>query len=166
VAIYVVMAGLVTGMWFVDHWRTTGTYLYWVMLLACRLFLGGYYRGGLVKPFSNKPPRERVEPHPFLALGLRIYATVPVDDRAYRNDERELQQRDHAHYLAYQAVGVALVVPWMMADMRMLKPQWMHWAGMSADQILYGVMLAIVLIVFTLPQAILLWTEPDMEDVG
>ncbi len=106
VAIYAVMATMLAGFWFLDHWRSTATILYWIMLLMCRLFLGGYYRGGLVKPFSNKPPRERMEPHPFLALGLRVYYPGPgEDERTFRNDERELQQRDHAHYQAYQVVG-------------------------------------------------------------
>ena len=164
-AIYAVMAGLLAGLWFVDHWHSTATYLYWIMLLVCRLFLGGYYRGGLVKPFKDRPPRERFERHPFLALGLRIYNPVAGDDdRAFRNDERELQQRDHAHYQAYQGIGFALVALWIMSYVRMLKPAWMHWAGMSADQILYGLTLSILLVFFTVPQAILLWTEPDMEE--
>jgi hypothetical protein len=167
VGIYAAMAAMMAGLWFVDHWHSTATYLYWIMLLACRLFLGGYYRGGLVKPFSNKPPRERVEPHPFLALGLRVYRAEPADDeRTFRNDERELQQRDHAHYQAYQGIGYALVALWITSYIRMLKPGWMQWAGMSWDQVFYGLTMALMLVFFTVPQAILLWTEPDMEEAG
>src|ERR1700676_375759 len=89
VAIYAVMAGLLVAMWFVDHWRSTGTYVFWAMLLACRLVLGACYRGGLVSPLSNNPPRERVVPRPFLVLGLRVYYPGPgEDERAFRNDER------------------------------------------------------------------------------
>lgn len=164
VLIYVAFAVLFTAAWFIDRWHTTGTYLYWGAMLACRLFLGGYYRGGLVKPFNDRVRRERPTPHPFLALGLRIYQPAqPDDDRLLLNDERELQQRNLAHYKAYQVIGMALLVPWFIAYLRMLRPQW--WSGMtvSLDQLFYALTLIILLLVFTLPQAILLWTEPDME---
>ena len=164
VLIYATMAATVTAMWFVDRWHTSGSYLFWLMLLICRLFLGGYYRGGLVKPFNNKPPRETLRPHPFLALGLRVWNPIPPDnDRAFLNDERELQQRDHAHYQAYQVIGLALVIPWFASYLRMLKPSWLAWGAMSADQVYFGLTFAILLLFFTLPQAILLWSEPDME---
>ncbi len=42
----------------------------------------------------------------------------------------------------------------------------MQWTGISADQVFYGVTMAMLLMVFTLPQSILLWTEPDMEEAG
>jgi len=101
VLIYAAMAALMTGMWFVDHWRATGIWIYWLAVLACRLFLGGYYRGGLVKPFSDRTLEPR-RPAPLLAIGLRMYVPVDEDDGAFRNDERELAQRDHAHYLAWR----------------------------------------------------------------
>jgi hypothetical protein len=166
VLIYAAMLALMTGMWFVDHWRTTGTYVFWAALLACRLFLGGYYRGGLVKPFNNRIPRHVDRAPSFLALGLRVYNPLPEDDRSYLSDERELAQRDHAHYLAYQAITAAILVPWFLSYLRMLKPGWIQWPGVSGDQVFYGLTLMIFLLAFTLPQAILLWTEPDMAEVS
>ncbi len=166
VLIYAAMALLMTAMWFVDGWRTSGIWVYWAALLACRLFLGGYYRGGLIKPFNNKPPRREERAPSFLAVGLRVYNPLPEDDRSFRNDERELAQRDRAHYLAYQAIAVALVVPWFVADVGVAKPAWAQNMGISAVHLLYGLILAILLLVFTLPQAILLWLEPDMEEAG
>ena len=137
----------------------------WAAILACRLFLGGYYSGGLVKPFNNKAPKQTEMPPSILALRLRIYQPVPAgDESAWRNDERELHQRDHAHYLAYQAIGVAVCVPMLIASMRLIRPSLMSWIPMSPDAIYYGLTLVALILFLTLPQAILLWTEPDMED--
>ena len=163
VLIYAAMTALMLSMWFVDRWRVSGIWVYWASVLACRLFLGGYYRGGLVKPFNNQPPRREERAPSFLAVGLRLYNPLPEDDRSFRNDERELVQRDHAHYLAYGALAVVICAQWLVAYVRMHNPVRLNWLGNQFDQLVYGFMLAAVTLVFTLPQAILLWTEPDMD---
>jgi hypothetical protein len=163
VAIYAAMAALMVGLWIFTGWRGTGAYVIWAAILACRFFLGGYYSGGLVKPFNGKAPKEHRLAPPLLLLKLRVYQPVPIDDSAYRNDERELHQRDHAHYLAFQAVGVAVCVPMFIASMRLIRPSLMSWIPMPPDAIYYGLTLVAMILFLTLPQAILLWTEPDME---
>ena len=161
--LYIAMAALMTGLWFVDHWRGTGFLIYWAAILACRMFLGGYYRGGLIKPFNGKGPVESRAPSPLL-LRLQLYKPVLADgDDTFRNDERELHQRDHAHYLAYQGLGIALIIPGFVASMRVVHANWFGWLPMSGDQMYYGLGLMMVLLFFTLPQCILLWNEPDME---
>jgi hypothetical protein len=37
---------------------------------------------------------------------------------------------------------------------------------MTLAQMFYGMMLVMLMLIFTLPQCILLWTEPDMEGEG
>jgi len=165
VLIYGGLAALFAGLWFADHWRATGTYIFWTAMLACRPFLGGYYRGGLVKPFTDKTPRQSDAPPPLLALKLRVYQPVLSDDDvSFRNDERELRQRDQAHYQAFQAVGIAVVVAWIVAYMGIMRPAWMASIPMTPYQMFYGLMLVTMLLFITLPQCILLWTEPDMEE--
>lgn len=103
-------------------------------------------------------------PPTLLALKLRTYQPLPSDDgNTFKNDERELHQRDHAHYLAYQAVGVAVLVPMFLASLRVIKPGLVPLA-ISPDEIYYGLTLIAVTLFITLPQSILLWTEPDMEE--
>lgn len=165
VMIYAAMAALMTTMWFVDRLENSWTWIYLFVILLGRLFLGGYYRGGLVKPFNNKPPSQNAEPSPFLAVGLRVYNPLPEDDRSFLNDERELAQRDHAHYLAYQAVAVAMVILWLLSGF-VEKPRLVAAIGVLLPHLLYGLIGATLLLAFTLPQAILLWTEPDMEEAG
>jgi hypothetical protein len=40
----------------------------------------------------------------------------------------------------------------------------MSWIPMPPDAIYYGLTLVAIILFLTLPQAILLWTEPDMEE--
>lgn len=163
IALYTAMAGLIAALWFLTHWRGTGGYVLFAAMLACRLFLGGYYRGGLVKPFQYKRPVEADAAPSLLALKLRVYRPVlQADEDGFRNDEREERQRDHAHYTAYQWLGICVMASWAIASLRIIQP-WLVPLGMTPDQFYYGMGLVTVLLFLTLPQSILLWTEPDME---
>jgi len=122
-----------------------------------------------VKRFDDRTPVVRKEPPPFLLIGLRLYDPRP-DDREFRNDERELQQRDHAHYLAYQVMAIALIVIWIIAYLNRLRPSivagisLLAWVPTSGADLIYGAILAAIMVSLTLPQSILLWTEPDMVE--
>jgi len=167
VGIYAVLAALLVGTWFVDHWRTTGTFIFWAAMLACWQFLGGYYSHGLVKPFTGKGPRQFDQAPLLLLLKLRMYpAIVGHEEGGYRNDERELRERDRAHYQAYQAIAVVVVIAWMVAYAGMANRHFVAVIPMTPAQVFYGLMLLTLMLIFTLPQCILLWTEPDMEAEG
>jgi len=102
-----------------------------------------------------------------LMLKLRMYPAIAGDSEGgYRNDERELHQRDRAHYQAYQGLGLAMVAVWLAAFVGMGRPQWMGAIAMTPYQLFYGMMLVMFVLFLTLPQCILLWTEPDMEGEG
>jgi hypothetical protein len=166
VSMYACFAALMAVLWYLTHWRGTGSYVIWAAILACRYFLGGYYTGGLIKPFNGKAPQRQWEmPSPLLALKLRVYLPVLAADSeaAYRNDERELHQRDRAHYLAYQALGVVTCVPMLLASLHIVRASLLGWIPIAADELYYGLTLVAVVLFLTLPQSILLWTEPDME---
>jgi hypothetical protein len=163
IAVYGVLAIIIVLLWYFTHLRGTGVYVFWAAMLACRYFLGGYYRGGLVRPFQYRAPRNQDMPPPLLALKLRIYQPVlQTDDNEFKNDERELHQRDHAHYLAYQAVGMAVVLMGFVASLRVISPGLVP-TFIAPDQFYYGFSLITLALFLTLPQVILLWTEPDME---
>jgi len=162
VAIYTVLAALLGILWVSTHWHGSGIYLFWATMLACRLFLGGYYNGGLVKPFSNKPPRSAERAPSLLALKLHVYHPVLGEGESYRNDERELRQRDQAHYAAYQVLGCAMAVVWLLASVRNDSPRLFNWLTMPSDELFCGVSMIGLTLFLTLPQAILLWREPDM----
>jgi hypothetical protein len=89
-------------------------------------------------------------------------AVAGDDDGGFRNDERELHQRDRAHYQAYRAISVVVLIAWMVAYAG-TKQHLMAAIPMTPAQMFYGMMLLTLMLIFTLPQCILLWTEPDME---
>jgi hypothetical protein len=68
------------------------------------------------------------------------------------NDERDLHRRDRAHFYAYRFVLAILLFGWVLAGKPFQDPR--------ASQIL---MLGGIVLGLTLPQALLLWIEPDME---
>jgi hypothetical protein len=166
VVIYAAIAGAMAATWRMDHWHTTGSYIIYAALFACYLFLGGVNSyGGLVKPFHNKRSRTYDGSQPFLLLKLRTYLPISIsgDGSDYLNDERELYQRGYAHYRAYQVIGIAVVLLLTLSGFRMQDAEWFRWIPMTPDTLYYGLLLIVAILVLTLPQAILLWTEPDME---
>jgi len=162
VLLYSVLAMGMAGLFYADHWRVTGYYLVFATFLINRVFLGGYDFGGLVKPFNGKAPRRSDVAPPFLLLALRVYRPV-LGENAYRSDERELEQRGRAHYQAYQALTVVLALLWLPAGWNAFRPAWVAGLGTMVPLAVYGLVLAGIVLALTLPQAILLWTEPDME---
>ena len=118
VIIYALLASLVIASTTVADWRGVSPYVIWMALLACRLFLGGYYSGGLIKPFNGKSRTLSDAPPSLLALKLRVYQPLPgANGESYRNDERELRLRDLAHYRAYKALGIGLMVPYVTSSL-------------------------------------------------
>jgi hypothetical protein len=83
-------------------------------------------------------------------------------------DEREVHRRDHAFYLAHRKMSWALVVALFMAWFLWPQNPLLAAAGPEVSRILqqlpYAALFAVIGLNATLPQAILLWTEPDMEE--
>ena len=162
VLVYTCFAVLLATFWALDRWHTSGVYMIFDAFLVNRFFLGGYYFGGLIKPFNGKAPRRADAPPPFALLALRMWKPEPAENE-FRNDERELAQRDRAHYLSYQVLTVALALVWLMSDWMTKGTRLFAWVPIRADLLLYGFVLSACVVAITLPQSILLWTEPDLE---
>jgi hypothetical protein len=85
-------------------------------------------------------------------------------------DEREVHRRDHAFYLAHRKMNWALVVALFMAWFQWPQNPLLAAAGPELSRILqqlpYAALFAVIGLNATLPQAILLWTEPDVEELG
>jgi uncharacterized integral membrane protein len=102
-----------------------------------------------------------------LFVALWIVFTWLAGDMRARGDEREVHRRDHAHWRAYYIVGYGVLAalfagyfagPNPITPLLPLVPRTFL---VKLPQIL---LMATIWIYITLPQAILLWTEPDMED--
>ncbi len=102
-----------------------------------------------------------------LFVGLWIIFTWIAGDMRARGDEREVYRRDHAHYLAYYYVGFSLAGAIIAGSYRgpdpitPLLPLALRAFLVQLPKVLLW---ATFFLYLTLPQAILLWTEPDLED--
>jgi hypothetical protein len=162
--IYLLLAAILVELYILDAWRTSGYYLIFATFLINRFFLGGYQFGGLIKPFNQQQPVRRTPPtiRFVLLFGYHTWQPEPVRSE-WLNDEREQAQRDRAHYQAYQALIVALVPLWLLASWASHSSPLLRWLPIPPMELVYGLVLATIALAITLPQAILLWTEPDME---
>ena len=161
IAVYALLAVLLIGGWFFDHLQVTGVYIYFAAFFINYFVLGGYGPSGLIKPFTGKGPRTQPIPSNLVELELYTAGNLARNPDEYRNDERELQRRDRAHYQAWQAVVVLFCPIWLIAIWQNRPPHFIPARILPA--MLYLFVLPAILLAVTLPQAILLWTEPDLD---
>ena len=100
----------------------------------------------------------------FVALWI-VFTWLAGDQRA-RGDEREMRRRDHAHFRAYYVLGIGLMTAFFAGafpdpnPFAPLLPLALRTFLIKLPQLL---LMDTILLYITLPQAILLWTESDME---
>ncbi len=101
-----------------------------------------------------------------LFIALFIVLTWLGGDMRSRGDEREIYRRDHAHYLAYYFLGYGLVAALFAGYFRgpnpvtPLLPLALQGFLIQLPYIILG---GIGILYITLPQALLLWTEADID---
>jgi ABC-type transport system involved in cytochrome bd biosynthesis fused ATPase/permease subunit len=125
----------------------------------------------MVKLFLSNDMRSRYLKNPESAWSRLCEKTLPnvTDERLFSNDERELRRRDAAHWISYRYLGWVVIAAFFVAYLKNLLPNaWdsLHVPPAIFDTLIYCLLMAAFVLVFTLPQAILLWTEPDMEAEG
>ena len=122
---------------------------------------GGQGRYGLVKAFANKPPRPAPPIVNLMKLHLQPDSAGTPDASTWRNDERELSRRDLAHYRAYQPITIALTAILVLSAMTLHPTRWIPIPLLQ--NLLFAVALFTTVLALTLPSAIILWTEPDID---
>ena len=94
-----------------------------------------------------------------------------TNEREFCSDEREVHRRDSAYELAYRCLGVVVILTFVLAYFKngalsLLAEYGIALPAQPFDQLIYGMLISSFILFLTLPQAILLWTEPDMEAEG
>jgi hypothetical protein len=100
----------------------------------------------------------------FVALWI-VFTWLAGDQRA-RGDEREIHRREHAHFRAYYVLGYGILTALFasfFADPNPITPLLPLAARTFLVKLPQMLLMDTIFIYITLPQAILLWTEPDME---
>jgi hypothetical protein len=172
--VYVGFAALMTAGWFLDRWRVWSSMLIiFSASYVSRLVLGGFGAEGkgMVKAFLGNEVRARYNKDPNSSWSRLTRLTIPKieDDREYCSDEREVGRRDSAHELAYRRLGQVVIVTFLVAYFKNAAGPLLVGYGVlpSAaffEKLIYGLLIASFILFLTLPQVILLWTEPDMEE--
>ena len=101
-----------------------------------------------------------------LSIALWIIFSWLAGDPHARGDEREVHRRDHAHFRAYYALGFFLFGALIAGSFRGPDPITPHLPLALRGylmQLPFVLLLTTGLLYGTLPSAILLWTEPDMD---
>jgi hypothetical protein len=140
--------------------------IYATMIVAFFVF-GGSGRYGLIKPFPNKPPRQEPTMVDVIRLQLAPMTAGTPEESSWKNDERELSRRNLAHYQAFQVIGIAVMVILVVATFGLRSAMGLRhaeWLTVTlALNAIYVMALIGSMLAVTLPAAIILWTEPDID---
>jgi hypothetical protein len=143
-----------------------GWTIYATMAVAFFVF-GGTGRYGLIKPFPNKAPRPEPVMVDVIRLQLDPLSAGTPDESSWKNDERELSRRNLAHYQAFQVVGIAVFVMLVVSTFGLRSAMGLRhaeWLTVTlALNVIYVTALIGSMLVVTLPAAIILWNEPDID---
>ncbi|HVZ82826.1 MAG TPA: hypothetical protein VG893_04065 [Terracidiphilus sp.] len=123
------------------------------------VFLGGAAHLGPMPDFNGDPaPAPRWVP---LAVADRLLSRSAAGTGSQQDsaalDERDLYLRDAAHYTAYRILRECLL-PVLIAAFVFF--QYIH---PHHEYVAVPVYACLVLVIFNLPQSLILWHEPDME---
>ncbi|MGB6728246.1 MAG: hypothetical protein WBE74_20310 [Terracidiphilus sp.] len=165
VTVYVVIAASIAGAGFVNlRWPRFISPTVFLIPIFVTIFFNSFVFGGLerwgrglVKPFyGNKT---------LSSYGMEGHAAPGYFRSKYLNDELDLRRRNEAHWRAYRWIYPIIGLAWWIALMKRGAPQMPDWvSSFPFDILLCCFLTALICLYATLPQAILLWTEPDMEE--
>jgi hypothetical protein len=113
--------------------------------------LGGIKIGGPVKPYSGAPVDG---PQPFTLLNLSPSTKV---HRIWSGlDERETMQRDRAHFQAYRLLLISMFLLGLAGIFVEI------WGPTLFNGRMPVLLWGVLVYAMSLPQSVLLWTEPDI----
>jgi len=114
--------------------------------LGLTAMFGGVRNGGPIKPFAG------------LLWPLRKPAPRKDADETPWLDERDQARRDRIHLRSYTVVRWSSLLLFFSYLLHNKIPEpWVHQFGPP-------ILFAFVLLIWILPQSMILWTEPDMEE--
>ena len=174
---YATFAALIAASWIIDPSGYGAAFMTIEFTILVGPILGGYLCGwfkpfnvGLVKPFAGNEILRLSAKKSRSAFSRFFYSQAGVPE--INNDERELGRRDYAHFIAYRVLSVLIMLAFFIAYFERpfsSHPTWTLWSllGLSsggAHRAIFLLLQAGYILALTLPPAVILWTEPDMEE--
>ena len=123
-----------------------------IILYFLPALLGGVRAGGAVKPFRGSAWAS--------LIGGDVQRLFAKSERTASEelDERERRLRDGVHFVAYTlARWFALLLFVAYGAIGLLHPEWLSLVGPTFFFLL-------ILVLWSLPQSLILWNEPDMKE--
>ncbi|HTZ89746.1 MAG TPA: hypothetical protein VMA71_05370 [Alloacidobacterium sp.] len=120
--------------------------------------LGGVRAGGVIKPYRGvkwAPLMDRDEVQTVFSGARPVIGSATAADLAL--DERETRLRDRVHFVSYTLMRwITLFLFAGYALLALLRPEWTRQAGLF-------LFILLALVLWSLPQTLILWNEPDMS---
>lgn len=173
--LYGTLAALLAYSWWENRTGISAAVVAMCFGMFARDIVGGEYYGkyflfgsrGLVDPFYGNEILKRMERTDRSKVS-RLLLDPPIDDvRNVRSDERSLRSRDYAHFIAFRylgsVLGLAFIINFLIASVLHESAAKMGLSPALAHKIIFGILQVCSVLSLTLPQCILLWTEPDIE---
>jgi hypothetical protein len=166
---YASFAALIAISWLIDPSGYGAAFMTIEFTILLGPILGGYLCGwfkpfnvGLVKPFGGNEALQYSAKKNRSALSRYFYPEEGF--QGIHNDERELGRRDHAHFLAYRFVSIIIMIAFLIEflDSSSLR-RFVDIPETLVHRIIFLFLQAGYILSLTLPPAVILWTEPDME---
>jgi hypothetical protein len=171
---YAAYAALIAASWFIDPSGYGGAFITIEFTILVGPILGGYLCGwfkpfnvGLVKPFGGNEVLRYSAKKSRSALSRLFYPESGFP--GIKNDERDLSRRDHAHFLAYRVISGLIMLAFLIEFLdsspshRVSLSSLIGISAVAVHRAIYLLLQAGYILAVTLPPAIILWTEPEME---
>jgi hypothetical protein len=174
---YAAFAALILATWLVDSSGYGSSFFTFQFTILVGPILGGYlcgwfkpFKTGLVRPsFGNEMIVRYSARKSRSVLSKRFF---PEEDfPEIRNDERDLNQRDHVHFLAYRVLALLIMLAFFLQFTESAPFFHKHiafWTSFGITTIVLQHLTLVLLqtgyiLTLTLPPAIVLWCEPNLE---
>jgi hypothetical protein len=164
---YGTLAALLLKSWLMGS-RTGGGFITIEFVLLVGPILGGRFAGigvltgtrGLVEPFSAGKSLKYPDSATILKPSTLLHPIEDLDPQL-RIDERAQRRRDNAHFISHGFLETIIAAAFL-TEFVSYSP--IDLAPAVANRVAYCLLQIGYISSMTLPQAILLWTEPDLEE--
>jgi hypothetical protein len=129
-----------------------------VIILSSPGFLGGTVRNEAVREFDG-PTADEPDKSDYTFMTTEDIAAKKREKREMQLDERDTMLRNAIHYRAYAFLrkGASFV---FVVNLALRAPNYSQYAHFQEPLLVF-----VFLVFMSLPQSMIIWTEPDMEEV-
>jgi len=127
---------------------------YWTFIVFSSVSTGTF--GAVVRQFTFPVRRST------LLQGLELEGRNPaMMDEDPEPDERDTKIRDHAYFIAFRIIAAGMILAWISLSL-ITRPDFPAHSLSVIARSVNAFLMPFVILALTLPQAIILWQQPDM----